>query len=120
MDAPAIIDLPAYFARVGFVGEARADLASLRALHEAHVTHIPFENLDIHLGRGIRLDLESVQAKLVRGRRGGYCFEHNALFAAALEEIGFPVTRLSARVRSGGSLVLPRTHMLLKVGADDA
>jgi N-hydroxyarylamine O-acetyltransferase len=118
MDSPAKLDLPAYLARVGFAGKPRPDAATLSALHEAHATQIPFENLDIQLGRGIRIDLDSVQAKLVQGRRGGYCFEQNALFAAALEEIGFPVTRLSARVRAGYALVLPRTHMLLKVEAD--
>jgi N-hydroxyarylamine O-acetyltransferase len=115
MDSPANFDLPAYLARIGYSAVVRPDLGTLRALHEAHVTHIPFENLDIPLGRGIRIDLESVQAKLVRGGRGGYCFEHNALFAAALEAMGFPVSRLSARVRAGGSALLPRTHMLLKV-----
>jgi N-hydroxyarylamine O-acetyltransferase len=120
MDSPPIFDLPAYLERIGYAGEFRPDAATLGALHEAHVMHIPFENVDIQLGRGIRLDLESVQAKLVQGRRGGYCFEQNALFAAALEEIGFPVTRLSARVRAGYTLVLPRTHMLLKVEADGA
>lgn len=118
MNSPAIIDLPAYLTRVDFRGEPRPDLATLRALHEAHVTHIPFENFDIHLGRGIRIDLESVQAKLVRACRGGYCFEQNALFAAALEQIGFSVTRLSARVRLSIAAVLPRTHMLLKVEAE--
>ena len=64
------------------------------------MTRIPFENLDILLGAD-RLDLESLQRKLVQGRRGGYCFEHNTLFAAALEEIGFGVTRLAARSASG-------------------
>src|SRR5712671_5691298 len=102
MDSPANFDLPAYLARIGYSAVVRPDLGTLRALHEAHVTQIPFENFDILLGRGIRIDLESVQAKLVRGGRGGYCFEHNALFAAALEAIGFAVTRLSARVRAGG------------------
>ena len=111
-------DLPAYLARVAFQKAPRPDAATLRALHQAHIAAIPFENLDIPLGRGIRIDLGSIQAKLVRTRRGGYCFEQNALFAAALEEIGFPVTRLSARVRSGGAMLLPRTHMLLKVEAD--
>src|SRR5450755_2396793 len=118
MSSPAALDLPAYLARLGYRGELRADVASLRALHEAHVTHIPFENLDILLGHGIRIDLASVQAKLVRGGRGGYCFEQNALFAAALELVGFRVTRLSARVRMGGPPVRPRTHMLLRVEAD--
>ncbi len=111
-------DLPAYLARLGYQEEPGPDATTLRALHEAHVAAIPFENLDIPLGRGIRIDLGSIQTKLVGQRRGGYCFEHNALFAAALEEIGFPVTRLSARVRSGGAVLLPRTHMLLKVEAD--
>ena len=121
MEAPSTqLDLVAYLSRIGFVGEARPDFATLRALHEAHVTHIPFENLDIPLGRGIRIDLESVQAKLVRNGRGGYCFEQNALLAAALEAIGFPVTRLSARVLLRLPDIPPRTHMLLKVEADGA
>jgi N-hydroxyarylamine O-acetyltransferase len=60
----------------------------LDAIHLAHATTIPFENLDILLGRPIRLDLVSLQDKLVRDRRGGYCFEHNTLLAAALEAVG--------------------------------
>ena len=118
MSDHSTIDLPAYLGRIEFRGEPRPDLATLRALHEAHITHIPFENLDIPLGRGIKLDLDSLQAKLVRDRRGGYCFEQNALLAAALEHIGFAVTRLSARARAGATTVLPRTHMLLRVEAD--
>jgi N-hydroxyarylamine O-acetyltransferase len=82
------------------------------------VTRIPFENLDILLGLPIRLDLESLQRKLVQARRGGYCFEHNTLFAAALEQIGFGVTRLAARVRFGTRGVTARTHMTLRVEAD--
>ena len=66
-----------------------------------------------------RLDLESLQAKLVRGCRGGYCFEQNTLFAAALERIGFRVTTLAARVRHGATRLLPRTHMLLQVDLDE-
>src|SRR6516164_7620350 len=93
------LDLPAYLDRVEYTGPCAPTTAVLQALHLAHVTHIPFENLDIQLGRPIRLDLESLQAKLVRARRGGYCFEHNTLFAAVLERLGFGVTRLAARVR---------------------
>ena len=70
------------------------------------------------MGRPIRLDIESLQAKLVAGRRGGYCFEQNRLFATALEALGFAVTPLAARVRFGTSSVLPRTHMLLQVDVD--
>ena len=99
-------------------GRAEATTETLRELHRAHVAHIPFENLDILLGKPIRLDLESLQGKLVRDRRGGYCFEQNALFAAVLERLGFPITRLAARVRSGTGEVRPRTHMALKVEAD--
>ena len=113
------LDLPAYLARVGLGAAPAPTAAGLAALHLAHATHVPFENLDILLGRPIRLDLDSLQAKLVRGRRGGYCFEQNTLFAAALECLGFRVTRLAARVRFGANRVLPRTHMLLKVDTGD-
>ncbi len=84
-------------------------------MHEAHVTHIPFENLDILLGRAIALDLASLQAKLVAGRRGGYCFEQNLLFAAVLRAFGFTVTQLAARVRLGSTSLRGRTHMTLMV-----
>jgi N-hydroxyarylamine O-acetyltransferase len=111
-------DLPAYLERVGYAGTPRPDYATLKALHLAHATHIPFENLDILLGRPIRLDAESLQAKLVTGGRGGYCFEQNLLFAAVLEEMGFSFRLLAARVRYGTHRILPRTHMLLLVEAD--
>lgn len=111
-------DLNAYLARIEYTGAQNATAETLRALHRAHATHIPFENLDIQLGKSILLDLASLQAKLVRARRGGYCFEQNALFAAALEQLGFTVTRLAARVRFGSAEVRPRTHMVLKVEAD--
>jgi len=92
--------------------------AVLEKLHLAHASHIPFENLDILLGKPILLDLHSLQAKLVQAQRGGYCFEQNTLFAGVLQEIGFEVARLSARVRLGATHLLPRTHMLLRVDAD--
>jgi len=113
------VDLDAYFTRIGCAGDQRPTRATLAALHLAHTTHIPFENLDILLGRGIHIDLESIQAKLVRGKRGGYCFEQNTLLAGVLEQLGFRVTRLAARVRMGTTRILPRSHMLLKVDFDD-
>jgi len=109
------LDLAAYLRRIGYAGELAPTRATLDALHLAHATSIPFENLDILLGVPVRLDLASLQAKLVASRRGGYCFEQNALFAAVLEHIGFAVTRLAARVRYGTNRVLPRTHMTLRV-----
>jgi N-hydroxyarylamine O-acetyltransferase len=112
------LDLDAYLERIGYRGPVEPTRVVLDELHLGHVTRIPFENLDILLGLPIRLDLESLQRKLVQARRGGYCFEHNTLFAAALEQIGFGVTRLAARVRFGTRGVTARTHMTLRVEAD--
>jgi len=120
-EANASVDLEPYFSRIGHSGAYHLpDHTLLEALHLAHATHIPFENLDILLGRRIHLDLERLQAKLIRSGRGGYCFEHNLLFAAVLEQLGFEVTRLAARVRWGTSRLLPRTHMLLQVDLEGA
>ena len=108
------LDLEGYLARLGLAGAPVEDAEDVvRRLHRAHVAAIPFENLDVVLGRGIALDLEAVQAKLVRRRRGGYCFEHTVLYAAALERLGHRAERLTARVRpdTGGS----RTHQLVAV-----
>jgi N-hydroxyarylamine O-acetyltransferase len=109
------LDLEAYMARIGHTGGLEPTIETLTALHRSHVLSIPFENLDILLGRPIRLDLEGLQAKLVHGRRGGYCFEQNALFAAVLEDIGFDVTGLAARVSMGEERATARTHMILAV-----
>ncbi len=119
-DAPAAaLDLTAYFHRLGYAGQPRPDLATLEALHLAHVGRIPFENLDVLLGRRISLELPELQAKLVLAGRGGYCFEHNSLFAAVLEALGFTPLRLEARVRRGASGGTPaRTHGLLQVRLD--
>ncbi|MEO8425095.1 MAG: arylamine N-acetyltransferase [Actinomycetota bacterium] len=109
------LDLGAYLSRIGHTGGLEPTVETLAALHRAHVLSIPFENLDILLGKPIRLDLESLQTKLVHGRRGGYCFEQNALFAAVLEHLGFEVTGLAARVSMGEERTTPRTHMVLAV-----
>jgi N-hydroxyarylamine O-acetyltransferase len=108
-------DVERYLERTGAVRPLAPSAEALSSLHRAHVGAIPFENLDILLGRPIRLDLDSLQAKLVAGRRGGYCFEQNSLFRAALEALGFVVTALAARVRAGAGEIRPRTHMLLRV-----
>ncbi|MGH8601182.1 MAG: arylamine N-acetyltransferase family protein [Burkholderiales bacterium] len=113
------IDLDAYLARIDYHGPLTVTHETLRELHRAHATHIPFENIDVLLGRPIRLDLAGLQAKLVGARRGGYCFEHNLLFAAALERLGFQITGLAARVRLGGQTQRARTHMLLRVTIGD-
>jgi N-hydroxyarylamine O-acetyltransferase len=110
----SMFDLDAYLERIGHTGPVEPTGACLDALHLAHVRSIPFENLDILLGRPIRLDLLSLQDKLVRRRRGGYCFEHNTLFAAALEAVGFDVDPLAARVHLRSRAVTARTHMTLR------
>lgn len=111
-----------YLARIGFAGTPAADLATLGAIHAAHVGTIPFENLDPLLGRPVLLDIGALQDKMVHGRRGGYCFEQNTLLRAALEAIGFHVTGLAGRVRwmsPPDAPLGPRTHMLLKVDLAD-
>ena len=109
------MDLESYFRRIGYDGPREPTLRCLEALHLAHATRIPFENLDIQLGLPIRLDLDSLQAKLVSGGRGGYCFEHNTLFAAVLARLGFRLETLEARVRLGNPQLLSRSHMTLRV-----
>jgi N-hydroxyarylamine O-acetyltransferase len=110
-----MVDIPAYLQRIGYDGDLSPEPSLLEAIHLAHATRIPFENLDILLGRAIRVDLKSIQGKLVYGHRGGYCFEHNLLLAAVLEALGFHVTKLAARVRIGSARIRARTHMLLMV-----
>ncbi|MER5941798.1 arylamine N-acetyltransferase [Streptomyces sp. NPDC001928] len=112
-------DLDAYLRRIGWEGEGRADVATLRGVHLAHLRGIPFENLDALRRIAPSLDPADLMAKLVHSRRGGYCYEHNSLFADALETLGFEVTRLGARVVVGADRIesRPRTHMALLVRA---
>ena len=93
-----MIDLEAYFSRIGYSGPREPTLDTLRALHWHHPLAIPFETLDPLLGRPVRLELGALERKLVAERRGGYCFEQNLLFAHALEALGFAVTKLVGRV----------------------
>ena len=112
------LDLDAYLRRIGFEGRPRPDRQTLLALHRAHALAIPFENLAIQMGEGVDISLEAIQDKLVRRRRGGYCFEQNTLFLAALREIGFEADAFEARVRLGATRELPRTHMLIRVALE--
>lgn len=113
------LDVDAYRDRIGYGGPLAPTAEVLFALHRAHALTIPFENLDIILGRGVSLDLDALQDKMVRHRRGGYCFEHNLLFAALLERAGFTVRRHLGRVLSADpGRIQPRTHMTLQVDAD--
>jgi N-hydroxyarylamine O-acetyltransferase len=110
-------DLDAYFRRIGYRGSATPTLETLEDLHALHAAAIPFENLSPFLGEPVGLDLASLEAKLVRGGRGGWCFEQNLLFSHVLVALGFDVTRLAARVRWNvpAGVVTSRSHMLLRV-----
>ncbi|MGK2909305.1 MAG: arylamine N-acetyltransferase family protein [Sphingobium sp.] len=93
-------------------------MGGLAAVHRAHRLAIPFENLDIRLGRGIAIDAPSVFAKLVTRRRGGYCFEQNSLFLHALHSLGFMARPLLARVWLMAEATPPLTHTLNLVTID--
>ena len=109
------MEVTAYLDRIGYHGPHEATPESLRMLHAAHTFAVPFENLDIHLGRTISLDPASLCDKIVRRRRGGYCFELNGLFALLLERVGFSVRHLMARVLWGQTEVSPLSHRVLLV-----
>jgi N-hydroxyarylamine O-acetyltransferase len=114
------MDLQAYLDRVGFAGVPSPDLATLRALHRAHALSISYENLDVQLGRPLTTDPAEAFDKIVRRRRGGWCYEMNGLLGAALEEIGFKVTRLAGgvhRMVRGEEAV--GNHLVLRVDLDE-
>jgi len=114
-------DLRAYLHRIGVARRpARADLATLQDLALRHPCAIPFENLDPLLRRSVKLDIASIQDKVVHGGRGGWCFEHNLLLGTALAAIGYQVAGLSARVvwNVPPGIVRGRSHMVLHVTLD--
>jgi N-hydroxyarylamine O-acetyltransferase len=117
--AQELTDLGAYLRRIGVARPAAPGAALLDALQEAHLRAIPFENADVRLGRPVDVSLPALEAKLVGAGRGGYCFEQNTLFGAALASLGFPVRPLEARVRPpGADAPLPRTHLVLAVDTE--
>jgi N-hydroxyarylamine O-acetyltransferase len=112
------LDLDAYLRRIAYTGPTEPGGPALEGLYRAHLAAIRFENLGVFIDGGVRTDLESVQEKLVFRGRGGYCYEHAQLLGAALERLGFGVERLLARVGPDGGPARPRTHLTLRVRAD--
>lgn len=110
-------DLAAYLNRIGLDGAPRADLETLRELQRLHTCAIPFENLSPFLGEQVKIDLRSLEDKLVRRRRGGWCFEQNLLFTHMLRAMGFEVRTLAARVlwNVPAGVTTARSHMLMLV-----
>lgn len=93
------MELQAYLERIGYEGSPRVDLSCLQSVHRAHALNIPYENLDVQLGRPLDLNIERIFEKIVINRRGGWCYEMNGLLHWALSEIGFDVTRVNGGVR---------------------
>jgi len=113
----ATVDLDAYFHRIGYFGRRERTLDTLRDLQLQHTETIPFENLNPLLGWPVQLDPATLEQKLVRDGRGGYCYEHNLLFRHILEALGYSVVGLAARVlwNAPEGVVRPKTHVLLWV-----
>jgi N-hydroxyarylamine O-acetyltransferase len=109
----------AYLGRIGVAPPAAADAAALRALHRAHQVAVPFENLSIHLGEPISLDEADLVDKIIRRRRGGFCYELNGALALLLEALGGRVSRLAAAVYGGGRAGPPFDHLALAVRLPD-
>jgi N-hydroxyarylamine O-acetyltransferase len=117
-----MIDVDGYLERIGFDGKPEPDGATLRQLQRAHMLAVPFENLDIHVGRPIVLEPDALERKVVAERRGGFCYELNGAFSALLGAIGFDVSLLQARVRKadGSGFGPPFDHLVLRVRCPDS
>ncbi len=117
--APAGFDRARYLERIGAAAPVRADLASLGVLVRAHLAHVPFENLDVQLGRAPLETVDAIFDKVVGRGRGGWCYEVNTLFGVLLSDLGYAVTRLSGDVRRGGEVAdRPGNHLCLRVDLD--
>lgn len=111
-----MIDVPAYLDRIEYAGPIRSTVEVLQSVHRAHLFAVPFENLDIGLGRKIVCDEQAFLRKIVEQRRGGFCYEMNGAFAALFRAMGFKVTLLSARVPHEDGTESPEfDHLTLRV-----
>ena len=114
--ANSLLNVSSYLDRIGYSGSTEPSAETLCALHRAHMYAVPFENLDIHLGRPIVCDDDRFLHKIVSERRGGFCYELNGAFAALLRALGFDVTLLSARVTRADASDGPEfDHLTLRV-----
>ena len=117
---PAMLNIPAYLERIAYTGPLATTPEVLHKLHRAHLLSVPFENLDIALGRTIVCDEDAFIRKIVERRRGGFCYELNGAFAGLLRAIGFDVALLSARVpREDGSDGPEFDHLALRVDLEE-
>jgi N-hydroxyarylamine O-acetyltransferase len=109
-------DQDAWLNRIGYKGPRTPVLETLRGVVEAHSAAISYESIDVLLDRPPKLDLDSLQRKMIAGGRGGYCFEQNFLFRGGLRSLGFDITSLQARVVRGLAIDAPRPmlHMAFR------
>lgn len=120
-NALSAVDLDGYFARIGHAGPLSPDLVTLGAIIARHAASIPFEAIDVLLGRPVDLSPAAVDAKLINRRRGGYCFEQNGLLQRVLTSLGYRVEPLMARVlwmREPDAPPPGWSHMALRVFVD--
>lgn len=92
------MDSKSYIRRISYKGDLTPNIRVLKDLQQTHLLNVPFENLDIHYGIPIDLDIDKIYHKVVVKRRGGFCYELNGLFYTLLKDIGFDSTMISARV----------------------
>lgn len=113
----ARFDQSAWLKRIGYSGPTTPTLDTLNRLIFAHSHSIAYETLDIMLGRPPKLDVASLQGKMITSKRGGYCFEQNMLFRTGLRSLGYQITSLQGRVVRGLEIDAqrPAIHMLLQV-----
>ena len=109
------MDVEPYLDRIGYQGPREPSADAFRQLHRAQLLTVAFENLDIPLGHSIVLSLPSIYSKVVLHRRGGFCYELNGLFGWLLEQFGFSVKKLSARVSEGDQLGREFDHLVLMI-----
>ena len=112
------MDVRDYLARIAYDGPLEPNEETLAGLHRAHMRTVPFENLDLHIGRENLIDAGRNSTKIVRDRRGGWCFELNGTFARLLEALGFAVTRYSAAVVLSEPGSPDFAHLTLRVDLD--
>jgi N-hydroxyarylamine O-acetyltransferase len=104
-----------YLERISYQGEIQTNLPTLIALHRNHILNIPFENLDIHYGKKIIMDLKRIEQKVITNHRGGFCYELNGLFSALLSQLGFDVRLISSRVFGKEKIGREFDHLILLV-----
>lgn len=112
--------IDAYLERIAYAGPVQPDLATLTALHRAHLRTIPYENLDVQLSRPVTIERAPIFEKIVTGKRGGWCYEMNGLFGWALDQLGFRVTRSAGAVmREVNGAASVGNHLVLKVDLEE-